>query len=525
MSEKILVVCGAGMTSSILVSRMREYVAEHEELDYKIGSCAVNQMEQYVPQADIVFIAPHLAYLKEETEKKYPEKKIVRITSEVYGTLDGAAVLVLLAEKKEEKPEKLRLEDILVKVANRRIIRAISAASYRLMPVLIIGGIFTLLQNFPFQPFMDLIAGTGFETMLKIGEQYTTGCISVYMAFLVAYQYGREMDVSGPHAGINSLVCFFLILNVSGASADMTYFGARGVFCSFITAFLSVKMFGLMEQLSTKFTAGLERVPKQIYMSFFSLIPMTASILVFTLITAVFALSPYGSFPEFVYQVLQNSLSGLVGEHIIGFMISVLMIQLLWFVGIHGGNVINSIMRPILLPLALENLQAYRLGLPLPHIIHSYFLTVCTFGGAGSTLILALLMRYQARSAHMKELGKIALPMGIFFINEPIILGLPIMMNPILLAPFILVPEISVLLTYTVMKTGLVPAPIGIELPWTTPMIISGLLQGGWRLAVWQAVLFVIQGLIWYPFFRLQDRKYAEEESVRKSAAAGGRQP
>lgn len=521
-SQKILVICGAGMTSSILVSRMREAVAANPEWDYKIGSCASNQMEQYAPQTDILFLAPHLSFLQEELAKRYPEKKLVVLPAEVYSRLDGAEVLRLLEVKEEEKETTgVKIKRWLVAAVSRRIIRAITAASYNVMAVLVIGGLFTLVQNLPYEPLAEMIRGTAIERMAVLGSAFTINSVSVYMAFLVGYHYGREMQLSPPHVGINSLICFFLILNVHGNMADMTYFGSKGLFCAFITAFLSVKIFMLMHHMSERFMAGLSRLPKQIYQSFFSLIPTFVCVSLFTAMTAVFALTPYGSFPEFVYQTLQQSVSAYLGDSIWGLMCAYILVHILWFFGIHGGNIVR--IGPVLMPAGLENVQAFQQGLPLPHIIHHQFVSVCIFGGAGSTLPLALLMYTRAKSEHMKQLGRISLPMGIFFINEPIILGLPIMMNPLMLGPFLAVPLVSILLTYLVMKAGIVPIAVGFDLPWTTPIFITGIVQGGWRLAVWQAVLFVLQTVMWYPFFRMMDQKYVMEESVRNDAAAGGR--
>lgn len=520
--KKILVICGAGMTSSILVRKMREAAAENPDLDYKIGSCSASQVQQYASQADVLLIAPHLAYLKDELEKSEPEKIVQIIPAELYGSFETADVLKLV-ENENEKTVRKTWGQRLLSLANRRILKAISLAFSSAMPVLIIGGVFTILENLPLPRYLDLIEGTWIPEMLAIGRITTVGFIAVYMAFLVAYHYGQALKVSGPHAGVNSLICFFLILDIQGGIMDLTYLGTKGIFCAFITAYLSVRSFKLFHGLSERFTRGLVNVPHAIYNSFFSLIPGFFSIVFFTVIAALFKLTPYGSFSDFVYTFLQGKISGLMGEHILSILLASLLTHLFWFVGIHGGNLVSSVTNPILLPLALENVQAFSLRQPLPHIIHSKFTSVCMFGGAGSTLPLVLLMCFAAKSARLKQLGKLSLPMGIFFINEPVIFGFPIMMNPLMLVPFILVPVSSILLTYIVMSAGIVPPAVGFEIPWTTPPIITGLIQGGWVLMVWQVILFFFQTAVWYPFFRIQDQKYLEEESVRHSAVTGGR--
>ncbi|MPN22342.1 Lichenan permease IIC component [bioreactor metagenome] len=125
-------------------------------------------------------------------------------------------------------------------------------------------------------------------------------------------------------------------------------------------------------------------------------------------------------------------------------------------------------------------------------------------------------MTFFSKSKQLKKLGKLTLPTGIFFINEGLIFGLPIFLNPVMFLPFIMIPPISGILTYYVMKIGLVPLAIGFQIPWTTPPIISGFIQGGIRLAVWQIVLIILQGFMWYPFFRIIDNKMTVTENRSK---------
>ena len=90
---------------------------------------------------------------------------------------------------------------------------------------------------------------------------------------------------------------------------------------------------------------------------------------------------------------------------------------------------------------------------------------------------------------------------GIFFINEPLIFGLPYVFNLSLLFPFLFIPFASGVMTIALTSVGILPRCIGIDMPWTTPPVMSGLIQGGWKLALWQVVLLILQMVMWYPFF------------------------
>lgn len=171
-------------------------------------------------------------------------------------------------------------------------------------------------------------------------------------------------------------------------------------------------------------------------------------------------------------------------------------------------------MTPIRLALTVENAEAFQAGKELPNIMTTQFISYLpTMGGSGATLGLILLMLTMAKSKQVKTLGRLALAPGLFNINEPIIFGMPIVLNPIMIIPFILVPLISTVLSYAVMAIGLVPLTNGVNLPWTTPAPIGMFLVSGWRGGVWSIILMLLQAAMYYPFFRIVDNNaYALEQ-------------
>ncbi len=134
-------------------------------------------------------------------------------------------------------------------------------------------------------------------------------------------------------------------------------------------------------------------------------------------------------------------------------------------------------------------------------------------GGIGATLAVCIFLALRARSKQYKEIGKLSTVPGIFNINEPIMFGLPMVLNPIAFIPLILAPVVLICINYFAMSTGIVPKPNGIYLPWTTPPIIQGyLITGSIRGALLQLFdMFVVMG-IWYPFIKMMDKKQYELE-------------
>ena len=123
-------------------------------------------------------------------------------------------------------------------------------------------------------------------------------------------------------------------------------------------------------------------------------------------------------------------------------------------------------------------------------------------------------MLFFAKSQQFKQLGKLSIGPALFNINEPVLFGTPIVMNPILIIPFIGVPIVATIVAYASMKLGLVPIMGNVNPPWTTPPIISGFLVGGWRLAALQAIIMVISIFGYFPFIRKQDQLNYEQEQM-----------
>lgn len=193
--------------------------------------------------------------------------------------------------------------------------------------------------------------------------------------------------------------------------------------------------------------------------------------------------------------------------------------SLFWFAGIHGGNMVGSFMSPILLINTDENRLAFQAGEELPHIITNPFFDLFVYiGGGGATLALVTLVMFASKSQRNKSIGGVSFVPGLFNINEPAIFGLPIVFNTSFLIPFALAPMANVIITYLSMNAGLVPKPTGVAVPWTMPPLISGFLAtNSFRGALLQVVLIVVDIAIYYPFFRIIDKQYLEEELEAES--------
>ena len=158
----------------------------------------------------------------------------------------------------------------------------------------------------------------------------------------------------------------------------------------------------------------------------------------------------------------------------------------------------------------------------MPHIISKTFMDTFTvgMGGTGMTLAVVAAILVFVKSKQMKQVAKIGGAPGIFNVNEPIIFGLPIVMNPLILIPWIVSPLVVVIFTYFMMKIGVVPPPTGVVVPWTVPIGFSGYLATNSLMgSLLQIANFFIVFAIWLPFLKVIDRVNLKKEEEEEKAA------
>ncbi len=411
------------------------------------------------------------------------------------------------------------------KMSANKYLRAISGGFIAIMSANIIGSMFTLIGNLPIPAYTNWLAETGLNAVLALPGTVTVSMISLYAAFFIAYTLAREFQSDGAGAGLISLISFFIITNVGryfvaaeeGAAAvtavSTEFLAAKGLFAAMIIALITGRAYVWI--LDKGWTIKLpDSVPPNVTNSFKTLIPGFIIVTFWLIIGTLCTKTSYGGLHQMIFGVIQSNLMRFMGNNIGAWAFFNIMTGLLWFFGLHGGNIVGSITNPIYTPLSLENLEVYMADptAKMPNIISGAFGKTFCFGGVASMMGLAILMVFFAKSEQMKTLGKLALPTTIFFINEPLLFGIPTVLNPLFFFPMLFLTTIQGILTYFMMKIGIVPIPHGVQVPWTTPGIIHGFLQGGIGLAIWEALMIVLSIVLWYPFFKIQDNISLKQE-------------
>lgn len=416
------------------------------------------------------------------------------------------------------------LSPIADSLTKNKVLIAIRDGFLLTVPVTIVGSIFLLIANFPIEGWVDFVAqfaGANWTSYFDAVIMATFDTVTLVGVIGIAYCYARELDVDKMAGGILALICFLIITPKVHTIGDTTFgalkmgnLGTAGMFLGMITAIVSVRIFAwaVKRNFVIKLPDG---VPPAVMDSFKALIPSGIAMIIFFIVNIIFVNTSYECAHNFIYQVLQAPLEGL--GRLSGFeVIYQFLSTLFWFFGINGPAVTNTIFGPIHKALTLQNYEAQMAGKAMTNIFVAGFSDFMTnFGGGGSTLSLVIMMAFIGKSSRIKQLGRLSLPAAIFGINEPIIFGLPIVLNPIMAIPFIFVPVINTIISTILTYIGIIPIIGGAQLPWTTPIFFSGyLVSGSWVTSFVQLGLLAVDMLIYFPFLKMLDKKYLEDEQV-----------
>lgn len=418
-----------------------------------------------------------------------------------------------------------KMESVLAPVASKigsnKILKNVSTAFNLMMPIIIIGAMFSLLTMFQVKPYQEFLDSTNLRPLLSLVSRFTTDLMAIYLAFTAAYAYLKNEGLGGDSvlAGLISLMAFFIItplasVEVNGRVVSMLafdYLGSRGLFSALLVGLLvgAIYTYIIKHNWVIKMPDG---VPPTVARSFSALIPGFVIAAVFVTINGVFSAVAGMTFGEWIYSIIATPLASLSGS-LYTFLFLNFLASLFWFFGIHGGQVAIPLMMMLFMQAGVENQAAYAAGTQMPHIITMGLMSFLMMGGIGHTIGLAVNMFLFSKSERYKTLGKLAILPSVCAINEPIMFGMPLILNPIMAVPFFFVPMINTVLTYLVMNAGLVGLPRIARGAFGTPLLLDSWMIVGISGVIWQVVLIALSVLMYYPFFRVQDNLAHKEET------------
>ncbi|HGF7993561.1 TPA: PTS sugar transporter subunit IIC [Enterococcus faecium] len=413
---------------------------------------------------------------------------------------------------------------MITSVVNLRPLTALRNGMTYTIPIIIAGSLFFLFAHFPVDYIAQWIDKTGFSMYFTQVYQATFDVIAFWIVFAIAYAYAKEENIDRLPVGMTALSAYLLLiqpLNVQG-EIDNIWTGGEGILGAVATGLL----IGWGYARLARFAKGWRqrgKIPENVWQSFTSLIPILA-IVIFTLIGSavfqqLFGMTVIQGIWTYVQLPIQSLIDTLFGVLLLGF-----FVPFLWLFGLHGSAMVNGLVSPILQANSLANAEILASGKELTvanggHIVTQQFLDqFMTVTGAGLTLGAVFFMMFFAKSRKYRELGKLSLLPAFFNINESIIFSTPIVMNPMMAVPFIFAPILSGLITYSALYFGFVPLFTAVQVPWTTPPILSGFLVGGVPAAILQGIVLAISFFIYFPFLKKIDSANFKKERQTKNA-------
>lgn len=415
---------------------------------------------------------------------------------------------------------------VIMRLINTTVMQSLKDGMVYIMPILIAGSFALLISSLPIQAAADVISSLGIDTMLLQAYGATYEIMALMVALGIAYVFVNKRGYDGFPAAMISMVVFILLTEAAKTDAETgaavtgvinkTWTSSQGMVGAILVAFYVGFTYSWFMDKDIRIKMP-DSVPENISNSFSALIPAVAIIFGGALVYAGFNRFLHTTMIEWLYSMIQRPLQGIT-DSLGGIIIISLAMPFLWFFGIHGTTIVNSIVVPFMRANYMENQAILASGLELTlengaHIVtEQFFDNILMLSGTGIVGGISIYLFFLAKSKQCRQLGKLAVIPNLFNINEPILFGIPIVFNPIMAIPFFLTPLAASLISYFAIYTGLVPFFSGVVVPWTVPPVVSGFLLGGWRMALLQAVILLISFCMYFPFIRKIDRMNLEME-------------
>ncbi|MGX9522607.1 PTS sugar transporter subunit IIC [Vibrio mediterranei] len=417
------------------------------------------------------------------------------------------------------------ISPIAYKVSTQPHINAVKDGFVATMPFLIVGSLLLVLafppgtSNAFLQGWQALIDTIGQGNILS-GFQVSMGIFALYAAFGIGFNLAEHYKLRALNSGMLSMFVFLLavapveFIPEHGGIMPIAFMGGTGAFTAIVCGLLVPECQRLLLKYNIRLKLP-EAVPPKISASFDLLIPIV--LLTIIVVSMNVVLGQYDlNIPKAVMAVFKPIVA--VSDSFFACLLAVVMIQLLWFAGIHGSQVVVvGILYPILLVNLGLNQDALAAGLEIPKIFVNPILDFFIFvGGAGGTLGLVILMM-RSKATHLKTIGRMSIIPGCFNINEPVIFGTPIVMNVSYFIPWLLSPVINTCIVWLAFKTDFIPKVVALP-PWTMPAPIGAVMATNSIMAASVVIVCVLVSMaIFFPFFKAHEKQLLIEEQSKSN--------
>lgn len=352
----------------------------------------------------------------------------------------------------------------------------------------------------------------------------TISCMSLPIAFLIGYKLAEKENLPQLESGLIGLLSYLAVcpntistvveglkdpVVVNGLGAGVI--GAQGLFVSMIMSMFAVKFFGLLTNIDAFKIKMPDSVPTGIARSFNILIPIFIIITAFSVGGCLFNTFTGNYLNVWIYNIIQLPLQALANTTG-GILVLALVNQLFWFLGIHGGMVIEGVRGPLSAAGLAENISAVQAGGVATNILtRGFWTSFVVVGGGGITLSLLIAIFIFSKREDHKSIAKFSLIPGICGINEPVVFGLPLVLNPIFAIPFILNSVIAAFIAVVATNIGFLTCGV-LDCPPGLPVFVTGFISYGIHGIIVQAIILIVTFIIWVPFVLMSNKQVKLEQ-------------
>lgn len=420
---------------------------------------------------------------------------------------------------------KEKFEDGLLLVAEQvdsnKYLTAIKNSFTIFMPFVIIGSFGTLLNALISSETTGLAkwipALTGLKPAFTAMNFATMSCMTVPIIFLIAMQLAKANKVPEYITGVVALASYVTVIpNVVTVTVDETTgtasalpaeaLGAQGLFVGMIMAIVVTQLFSKLmkiERLKIKMPPS---VPQGIATSFNTLIPIFITLVATSVLGIVFRMITGSYINTFIYTIVQAPLESIF-QSPVGIIAVVIISQLFWFLGIHGGLVISPIRNPLIAAAIAANVAALEAGMtPNQPVTYGFWLNFVVAGGAGIILSLVFALFIFSKREDHRMIAKLGLLPALCGISEPVVFGLPLVLNPTFMLPFIFNSGIATAIAMFATGIGFMPCNT-VDTPFGVPVIVGAFIGHGWQGVVVQVIILAVCTLTWAPFVLMANKQ------------------
>lgn len=411
------------------------------------------------------------------------------------------------------------------KLNGNKYLTTIKDSFLSVIPLIIVGSIGTLISSVVCSPTNGIAQFSGFEWLANYAPLFDTvnyatmNILAILIAFYVGSNLAKQNGLEGNFEGLVS-VCALICASpttvtgiigkesvaVSAIGVDVT--NSKGLFVAMIVGMICIELYSKLTKVEKLKIKMPDSVPPNVSKSFSSLIPTIIVLFSVAIISFIFIQVTGMYLSEAIYTLLAVPVTAAF-QNPMGIILCAMIGSIFWICGLHGASIVNGIINPIVITALQTNADLILKGQPATEIVTKPFWTMyITMGGFGCTIGLLFAIFIASKREDDRSIAKLSLAPGIFGVNEPLIFGLPIVLNPTLAIPFILAPVACAAIGYFATLIGFA-AKAYVMIPWCLPPIVSGALATGGHIGtmITQIICIVAATLIYLPFVKMRNKE------------------